>query len=205
MTAPTSPFSTTKQIAYLLLMLFPNSRYADPQFNNTDTSPSLAVVEQIRTFKSAELMMAFASVGYKIPFVELSGETWPTHQTNFLALVEAMGAAGVVADAREPAPAMSGEAGPDTNKYTTSFNSWLKTIEKSGAGLRADYYSGTKAEKWMLTPRAPTTEYTANYPANYADPAKFGLLLDNLRHLQDQYDDISDRHLDWDYVYQLRS
>lgn len=204
MTAPTSPFASTKQIAYLLLMLLPG-RIEDPDFNDVDTNPSLTVVKQIRSMKSAEMMMKFASVGYKIPFVVLTGETWPSHQTDFLSLVEAMGTAGMLADSLSPAPAMMGESGPDSNKYTATFNEWLRTIDKSGAGLRADYHIGTRAEQWLVTPRAPTTEYTAGYPNNYEDPAKGGLLLENLSYLEKQYSDMTARNLDWDYVYRLRT
>lgn len=199
MAAPTSPFSSTKQIAYLVLNLFPNADISDPDFD-ASTTPSLTVVQSLRTLKSAEILMAYSAVGYYVPFQEISGVSWPTHQTNFLAMLEAQGVAGQLANSLRPAPAMAGTKGPSTNILDAAFKGWLDIIEKSGAGLRANYYPGSKAEKWLASPRAPQTEYTIDYP----DPAKFGLLIENLSYLQDQFDDIAKRNLDWDYIYSLR-
>lgn len=205
MTVPSSPFATTKQIAYLLLNLFPGTgiNQSDPDFTSS-TLPSLTTVSSIRTMRSAVLMMEFSNVGYKIPFEALSGESWPDHQTNFLAMLEALGVAGDLANSLKPSPARGSSAGPSGNIYTTAFQDWQKVIRESGGGLRAGYFIGTKAEQWMSVPRAPTTDYTARWPNNYADPAKFGLLLDNLKLLEDQFEDIAKRNLNWDYVYLLR-
>lgn len=205
MTVPTAPFSTTKQVAYLLLNLFPGTgvNLSDPDFDGT-TVPSSTVVTTIRTLKSGMVQMEFANVGYKIPFEVAPGEEWPTHQTNFLALLEALGVAGDLANSIKPAPGRATSSGPAFNMYQTMFYDWQKIIRESGAGLRANYWTGSKAEQWLMIPRGPTTEFTANYPDNYADPARFGLLLENLSALEDQFDDMAKRKLNWDYVYELR-
>ena len=197
MAVPTSPYSTTAQIASLVMNLVPG--VAVPEFTAA-TLPTVTTVESFQTSRSALLQMSFAAVGYVIPFAVKTGETWPDHQTYFLAILEAMGVAGDIANALKPAPAMAGTKGPASNVYHANWNQWMTMVKESGAGLRAATWTGTRAEKWLTAPRAPMTDYTDGY----IDPARFGLLVENLALLEKQFEQIANMHLDWDYIYSLR-
>jgi len=204
MTAPTAPFSSTKQIAYLMLGMFQNAdQIGDPDFTSTGV-PSPTIVTALRTMKSAEVQMEFAAVGYKIPFQELSGESWPDFQTNFLALLEATGVASQITYSKLPSPGMSASprASGLSNVYREMYEDWRKRIRESGCGLRAAYYPMSRAEKWIGDPRAPQTDYSMS--SDTRDPAKFGLLLENLRVLEEQFEDIADMNLDWDFAFTIR-
>lgn len=195
MAAPTAPFSTTAQIAYLLLNMFPGQ--SAPDFT-ASTRPTLAMVQSVRSLISAELQATLASVGYKIPLEELSGETWPEHQTNMLALLEASGTAGLLASSLSPAPAMvQGRGRGGVNVFTAAYKQALDQIRATGMGLRAGYYTGSRAQQWLTEPRGPMTDYTIEAE----DPSKFGLMAELLKLYQNMFSDVAEMDIDWDYFY----
>lgn len=159
MAAPTSPYCDSADVAELLPQLIRNA--AD---FSAGTNPAKTVVEKFIRWKSSEIDQAFAAVGFYVPFQEISGETWPEHQTYALELVTAMGAAGLIAGpVVKPAPAMGRQSGTSDNEYTASFKRFLEMVAQNGAGFRAYHRTGSLAEKFCSEPAGPMTDYLAGY------------------------------------------
>ena len=161
MAAPTAPYCTSQQVAYYLSMLFPG-QVAVADFDDATTIPSATQIEHYIENVSAEIDMALASVGYKIPLVEWAGETWPTFQTYLLRLIATLGAAAHAVNDLRPAPATgNGRPQDQGNAYLAQYDAKLKAI-REGAGLRirADCYTNTPAFRRLYDLRAPMTDWS---------------------------------------------
>lgn len=163
--------------------------------------PSEGVVDQLRLLKSAQLLDAFAEAGYYVPFQVVSGETWPAHQTNYLASIEAIGVAGDVGATLRPAPATGVTRGRVANVYQQMFADTLQRVRFGTTRFRARYWPGTPAERNLRSPRAPMTDFGEGY----IDPTRH-TLMKHLTTLHAQMrSDLNIETLDWDYFWELRN
>lgn len=161
MTAPTAPYCTSQQVRYLLRQIVPGESVPS-DFDNTSTIPSKTEVEYIIADVAAQIEMAFSLVGYKVPFAIWQSEGWPAHQTTFLRMLNAMGAAAYLLVAQKPAPALGqGRGNQDKSVgYLEAFEDKLKMIQDSaGARFRADCYYNTPAWRGIHIPRGPMTSW----------------------------------------------
>jgi hypothetical protein len=194
---PTTPYSTSKQAAYLLKTMFRNTR----------PGPSTPVTDeeftQMIQWCDSVIDMNFSSVGYIVPFATLSGETWPTHQTNWTAYLSAVSAAAMAGGyILAPAPAMMpSQVRGGQNIYASMINQFFVSIGKHGYHFRAQYYRGTKAEKWLTTPQGPRTDFMSDY----LDPTRYELLSAYTDRIVELFGDVGDLDIEWDYLYSLRS
>lgn len=196
--APTAPFSTNTQVSYLLIGLRPGGQAI--VFSETSTPPG-TVVDGLRTMKSAALLVAFAEAGYYAPLQDISGETWPAHQTNYLAAIEAIGVAGDIGATLRPAPATGMRRGSAGNVYQQIFQDTITRIRLGSTRFRAAFYAGTRAERALNQPRAPMTEFGEGY----YDPARYSMMNELIDILETRRGDLNYDLLDWDHMYTLRS
>lgn len=163
MTIPSKPYATSVQVALLLPMLM----NGNSDFNDTTTTPRKAQVDQYLLWIANQIDMQFQQAGYVIPFTELSGETWPEHQTYYLALLNSLGAAALAGGhVLKPAPAMQPGRGSSGNIYQDMYNAELNKIwesfsKSSNIRFRCMAYSGTPAEKSITEPTGPYLDYQA--------------------------------------------
>jgi hypothetical protein len=159
MAAPTAPYCGTDDVAALV----PQIVRSASDFS-AETTPTKAAVTKLLTWCSAEIDHTFASVGFYVPYEEISGESWNTAQTYMLELMNAIGTAGmIVGPVIKPAPAMGSQRGSTDNNLLASYKNFLQSIKQDGAGFRMRYRSGSKAEQFCRAPRGPLTDYLNGY------------------------------------------
>lgn len=165
MAVPSAPYCDSVSVAILVSQLLKGNT----DFS-TETQPTKRVVNTFITWICAEIDMAFAQLGFYVPYQEISGETWPDSQTNILRMMSSFGVAGtIVGPASKPAPAMGRDGGGSENAYTTTYKNFLSAISTNAAGFRMNYRVGSKAEQFCRTPAGPTTDYLEGY----LDPTLF--------------------------------
>jgi hypothetical protein len=208
MANPTKPYATSAQVAFLI----PNLMNGNTDFDDIKTNPKKSAVDQYISWVSIQLDMQFQQAGYVLPLTSLDGEEWPEHQTMYLQLVSALGAAALTGGhVHKPAPAVStGRGNSSGNIYQDMFNLelnkiWDKTNKTSDIRFRAKYYSSTPAEKSVMEPYGPSLDYlTGNM-----NPEDFLMLEDytNLRLSITNYMSIaySLNPLDWNDFHNLVS
>ena len=196
--APTLPYSTATQVAYLMQNLF---RGVAP---SPATPVTASILAQLITWTDGVIDSYFSAVGYAIPFADIVGETWPPHQTVLLNYMSAVGAAAMAGGyILKPAPAMiPGREGGEQNVYGVLFNRFATDINTHGYRFRALYYAGTKAEKWIATPYGPRGDY---WPGDLYDPTQYELVRPYTNRMRELYGDVADMDFDWDYMYSLRT
>jgi hypothetical protein len=193
--APTTPYSTAAQAAILMQSMF---RGIVP---GATTPITATVLSTLITWTDSIIDQRFAGIGYVIPFQGISGETWPASQTSFLNFLSAIGSAAMAGGyILTPAPDMRpGRAGGERNIYAALFESLLGKVEINGQGFRAAYWPGTKAEKWIDTPKGPRLDFLEGY----YDPTRYQHMFDFTAMISDVKDEMADFELDWDYLYAL--
>lgn len=202
MAAPTPPYSVSGQVALFLLNLLRGGT----DFS-ASTAPTKTHVESIITLVGSQVDMQFGSVGYKIPFVVMTGETWPTSQTNYLTLLTCLGTAAYVGGHNlKPAPAVApGKEGAAGNVFQDAFNREMRKIwdghNTTSLKWRADYYIGTKAEYTVSLPSGPVTDFMEQY----FDAGRYLSLFDVTEQLRAVQEEIKDLDIDWDYMYSYKS
>jgi hypothetical protein len=165
MSIPVAPYCGTDDVAALVPQLVDHAS----DFS-TSTVPTKVVVTKIIGWIAARIDRAFASVGFIVPYQDISGESWDDSQTTMLELMNSMGAAGmIVGPVVKPAPAMGRDSGRSDNYYTASYKEFLQSIPMNGAGFRMNYRAGSKAEQICRDPRGPTTDHLEGY----LDPTRF--------------------------------
>jgi hypothetical protein len=197
MTAPSSPYSTPQQVSYLLQNRF----YAS--IPSSSTVPSDEVIENLITWTDGVIEMAFHAVGYKLPWAEISGETWPAAQTTLLQFMSALGAAAMAGGhILQPAPMMGpGQRGSQANVYATSTDKMLAQIKENGYRFRAQYYEGTNAEKWIADKYGPRMDFLEDW----WDPTRYWMLHQYTEELHKVFNEMTELDIDWDYLYNLRA
>ena len=158
----TRPYATSAQVA----MLIPNLMNGNTDFDDSKTNPKKSQVDQYLNWISTQIDMQFSQAGYVLPLTTLDGETWPTYQTEYLALVCSMGAAALTGGhVLKPAPALSPSKGSSSgNIYQDMYNEELKKIfdsfsKISSIRFRAKYYASTPAEKSIIEPYGPNIDF----------------------------------------------
>jgi hypothetical protein len=198
--AATSPYTTAAAVKFLLQT--PLAK----QSIGVSTTPDTDTVTQAINWISAEIDTRLAAAGFVVPLVEVSGETWPTHQTTYLGLIATLGAAAMAGGfALSPAPALApGKQGAGGNRLYTLYQAELDRIYnmqtgKTGLAFRANYYAGTPAQIAITEPRSPTTDFMEGY----FDPLRQYDSFDIADRILAIQDSMKDLQLHWDYVYGL--
>jgi len=197
MTAPTTPFCTPALAGILSKSLF---RGQNP---SSTTSVKDSDLEQLIAWTDAQLCGDFRSIGYKVPFIEISGETWPTDQTTLLQFWSAVGAMAMASGyILRPSPQMlPGRSGGERNVYAVLIEAARRDIREHGYHFRAQTYIGTKAEELLTEPQGPRTDFGQDY----VDPTRFELMHAYTDRMREVFSDIKVMNLEWDYVYELRA
>lgn len=153
MTAPTSPYATSGDVA----SFFKNMINDNPDFNTNTAIPKVTIDKWI-IWVSGAIDMALSEAGYVIPLQELSGEAWPVHQTTYLELVTSLGCASFVSPGSKPAPALGpGQKGSSGNIFDDLYKMELQKIRSGSLRYRAKFYLGTRAEINVNEPSAPVS------------------------------------------------
>lgn len=166
MSIPTKPYATSAQVAMLLPNLMNGAVDFSDSTGNDATAVRKASVDQYLVWISNELDLQFQQAGYVLPFQELSDESWPEHQTHYLELVTALGAAALTGGhVLKPAPALStGRGNSSGNIYQDMYNTELRKIwdtVHSYVRFRARAYAGTPAQISITEPQGPYLDYQA--------------------------------------------
>lgn len=198
MAAPTSPYVTSEQVSIFVK----NVVFKSTDFNSS-TTLSKENVEQFIVWVGSQIDCKFSEAGFVIPFQTLSNETWPTHQTNYIELLTCLGVVTMIPAAMKPAPGVGpGAKGSAGNVWQEMFNKELDRVydgTRSRLRFRAKYYMGTPAEKALLEPVGPKTDWLEGY----RDKTKFMQLEPYARLSQTIYKNIVDEGQKWDYMYDL--
>lgn len=209
MAAPSPPFATSAMVATLLSVKLNKATDFSSSTIPTDTQ-----VDQFLTWVSGQVEMQFSMAGYKVPLATISGETWPTSQTYYLQLVTTLGAAAMAGGhSQKPAPALapgSGQRGGSGNILQDLFQGELDKIYRPGRlqnqgvtaiRFRAQYYAGSPAERVVVQPKGPTTDFMEGK----FDPMRHLSLWDISDRMLQIQQTMEDLDVNWDYLYNLFS
>jgi len=195
--APTTPYCTPALASLLSKNMF---RGRAPSSSSPVDPTELG---QLITWTDSMLQGDFSTVGYKLPFVALSGETWPTWQTNLLQFMSAIGSMAMATGyILAPAPALvQGRNTGGQNAYAVLIESFREQIRDNGLRFRAQYWAGTKAEKNLATIYGPMTDFMKD---RY-DPTRYELFRAFTERIEGEYADVKAMNIDWDYMYGSRN
>lgn len=196
MAVPTTPF-TTPAIARVLSTSLYKGRVPD-----ANSPVPEADLEQLILWTDAQIQGDFRKIGYKIPFVAISGETWPTDQTTLLQFWSSVGAMAMATGyVLRPAPQMvPGRSGGERNVYAVLIETARQEIREHGFHFRAQTYVGTKAEELLTEPQGPRTDYGQDY----YDPTRYELMHAYTDRIKELYTDMAALSIEWDFIYLLR-
>jgi len=197
MTVPSTPYVTPTLASILSKNMFRG------QAPGASTPVENSELVQLISWTDSILDGDFSSMGYKIPFQQISGETWPTYQTTLLQFMSAVGSMAMATGyILAPAPTFqSGRASGTNNPYAVLMERFREQIRLDGFRFRAQYWPGTKAEKNIATIYGPFTDFGMDY----WDPTRFELLRAYTNRMVDVFDDVLDYRINWDYVYGIRA
>jgi len=195
MPPPTTPYVTGALASILSKNLFKG------QIPSASTPVANTEIDQLILWVDGIIDGDFSDLGYKVPFQEISGETWPSWQTVYLQIMSAVGAmAMTTGHILLPSPVMRpGRAGGEENVYTTLFRRMQARVQKRGLRFRARYYRGTQAERFISDPQAPRTDFQVEA----YDPSRYELLKLYTDRMVSFFGDIRKMNIDTDYVRQL--
>ena len=207
MAVPSPPFATSAMVAaFLTVKLNSASDFS------ANTIPTDTAVDQMLTWVSSQVEMQFSMAGYKVPLATISGETWPTSQTYYLQLTTTMGAAAMAGGhTQKPAPALApgtGQRGGSGNVLQDLFQKELDKIYRPGRlqdqgvttlRFRAQYYAGSPAERVVVQPKGPTTDFMEGK----FDPMRHLSLWDISDRILQIQATMEDLDVNWDYLYSL--
>lgn len=161
MTIPSKPYTTSINVG----LFMPNLLKGGSDFTSS-TIPTKTAVDQFISWVSDQIDLQFQQAGYVVPFVELSGESWPSHQTQYLQLLATLGASAMTGGwSLKPAPAVArGRDGSSGNIFQELYEKelakiWNPELNMTSIRFRTRAYSGTPAEKSITEPRAPSLDY----------------------------------------------
>lgn len=195
---PAAPYTTSEMVALFQRNLI----YGQQDFTPFTVIPA-ATVDKFIVWVSGAINQKFSEAGYVLPFSPLSGETWPDHQTAWLEMVTCVGVSSFMSPSLLPAPGVGpGSSASSGNVFKTMYDEHLKQIydgTRTHLRFRAAYYNDSPAERVLLQPRGPTS----NFLAGQVDPTSVMLMTD--------YTDLIDRvrntvapsseAVKWDYLY----
>jgi hypothetical protein len=181
MTTPNAPYCKTDDVAALVPQLI----HAASDFTASTAIPAIRVTKFIG-WVSSQIDLAFAAVGFFVPYQVISGEAWPIAQTHALELMTSFGVAGLlVGPVIKPAPAMGNQSGKSENAFTASYTEFLRSIPENGAGFRMNYHPGSKAEQMCRYPRGPVTDHLLGYldPTDYQTVTEYTAVIETVRQI----------------------
>lgn len=193
---PDAPFCTSAEVALLHYQL------VKPLFDFEDgvTNPGKTQVDTMITLVSNRLLNRFRHAGYIIPLSAITDETWPEDQTQLLKWGTMAGVSAMISGPFQSNPGVRGER---PNPLQREFDSLLDDIFNRATGVsmpfRAQYYSGTPAEKAIGEMAVPRTDWMDQ---KY-DPWRhysFQKLTDKLYSIQKVMEDMD---LEYNYIYGL--
>lgn len=207
MALPLKPYATSAQVALLL----PQLMNTHTDFDDLNTMPRKTAVDQYLVWISNEIDLQFQQAGYIIPFQELSGESWPEHQSHYLELIAALGAAALSGGhVLKPAPALTtGRGNSSGNIYQDMYNLELRKIwdgRSSNIRFRCRTYSGTPAEWSISEPIGPSLDYIVSKmnPEDFLSFSDYTQLRQNIvDYVTSTFDGV--RPLDWNDFHGLVS
>lgn len=160
MTAPSAPYCTSADVAAMNLFGLRNKT----DFDNL-TVIKKAEVETLIGLTSAHISIIFQSAGYVVPFQETSDISWPTHQTEYLKLLCALGAAAkVFIDALIPTAFLAQGGAKMGNLFKVQYDEEIAKVydhktRETTLQFHAAYRNNTPAFRLMRTPYGPRTDY----------------------------------------------
>lgn len=199
MTVPSKPYASSSQVA----LLIPQLMGSLVDFDDVSTTPRKTAVDQYLMWVATQIDLQFSQAGYIVPFQVLTDETWPEHQTYFLELLNALGAAALAGGhVLKPAPALSPGRGNSTgNIYQDMYNTELRKIwdgTRSMIRFRCKSYAGTPAEYSVTEPIGPSLDYMVGKlnPEDFLMFEEYTILKNNITtYITNTYDGIAP--LDW--------
>lgn len=164
MPALSPPYAATTDVA-----LFVQSTLRAPDFHDGST-PTKDTVTNLLSLVSGHIDSQLRMAGYVTPLEAMSSESWPSNQTTWLKLVACFGTLGFMGVATQPLPtAASSNRRGTGNLYQDMYMAEMAKIYapvdawtgrgESAIKLRADYYPGSAAERSLLSPRGPSTDF----------------------------------------------
>lgn len=182
---PTAPYCTSSDV-YLMTIWAQNPAASD--FSES-TKPRKSVVEYWITQIASQIDMAYASVGYSVPFTAMTGEDWPTHQTTFLKYFNAIGVASMTGGDASSPPVINFVQGRRIERSFYEIE-WMRLYEGvQGIGrkavdnlvlLRAATRAGSSADHMLTDAMPPLSDWLQGY----TDPTKFDTLRDFTNRMQ---------------------
>ena len=179
MTAPTAPYCESDDVKDFLLFL---GTIGASNFPVEGMPPFRKDIEALVTKVASRIDMAYASVGYYVPFEAKTGESWPDYQTTFLGYLNAIGVASLFSRPADSPQIADMRSGGRRGKQGT-VDEW-ETLKMSIAAigkrdesnaqalLRAKARPGTAAD-WMLSAAYPPL---SDFIEGYRDPTRDDLL-----------------------------
>jgi len=186
MTTPTSPYTDSKTVALLMPTLLNRATDFGP-----NTPVSKDIVDQVILWVSSIVEMAFAEVGYLIPFQAIDGETWLASQTSYLQYVTAIGtAAHILATTLKPAPAVGkGKQGSQESNFQKIFDQELFKI-KTSLPFRAKTLIGSDADSRLADIYGATTDVVAGLQSDPTQYMSVKAIADRVKNLEHYFDTV---------------
>lgn len=205
MAAPSPPFATSAAVAAMM----PTTVHGASDFDDVGgTVPTKSAVTTVINLISSQVEMQFQMAGYVVPLAVVSGESWPSSQTTYLQLVTTLGAAAMAGGhGMKPLPALGpGRTGGTGNIFQDLYEKELRKIydqrtNRTYLHFRADYYAGSAAEKAILTPKGPTTDFLEGKH----DPMRYLSNWEITDKILDIQRSMSELEISWDYLYSVFS
>ena len=192
MAAPTSPYATHTEVALFQKNLLRGAT----DFSSVSVLPD-TTIDQYLIWTSAAIDIRLSEAGYVVPLQELTGETWPVHQTNYLSLLATIGAVAMINPGLKPAPAMSPGQRGTGNIFKDFYDKELQLIGTTR--FRASFYLGSKVETLLTEPYAAQSDWlrTDIDKTKYMNLTQFTELQNNVNV------SIQSQQYKWDYMYDL--
>lgn len=155
-------YADSDDVANLIRSLANRTAGAPAQFDANST-PTLNEVNSTLDQIAAEIDVTLGSLGFIQPLTNTGGSALTTTQSNFLLLLNGIGAAGLVIGSMFPYAAQPTQVGSGPNPFRSRYDSMMRKIEKTGGyGLRMNSEVGTPADKQFVQVHGPADSYSNN-------------------------------------------
>ena len=185
---PSAPYCDSGDV-YLMTIFAQNKAASD--FTES-TQPRKTIVEYWIDHIASQIDMAYASVGYDIPFAAITGEDWPTHQTTFLKYFNSVGVASMTSGAASSPPVVNFIQGRRVERsfYEVEWSRLIEGVKALGQKvvenlvlLRASTRAGSSADHMLTDSMPPLSDFLQGY----TDPTLFDTLRDFTNRMQTWY------------------